>query len=181
LTLEQTPLTQGNKIYRMLWCVVWLLACRWTPVFLFSWRRFILILFGAHIEKTALVYPSVNIWSPLNLYLCSGSCLGPHVNFYNVAKITVGHDTIISQNTTLCSASRKLDDSEILLSSPIVIGKKVWIAMEAFVGPGVTIGEYSVVYARSVVVKNLSNGDIVAGNPAKKVKQNILENSEHEK
>ena len=60
MTLEQTPLTQGNKIYRMLWCVVWLLACRWTPVFLFSWRRFILILFGAHIEKTALVFVKDN-------------------------------------------------------------------------------------------------------------------------
>jgi putative colanic acid biosynthesis acetyltransferase WcaF len=169
--LEKTILSLRNKTYRTIWKFTWFLLCSWTPVFLFSWRRCILILFGAKIEKGACVYPNVKIWDPRNVNLLKNSCLGPYVNFYNVAEIKVGEASIISQYSTLCSASRQLNDFDILLTANIEIGKSVWIAMEAFVGPGIQIGNDAVIYARSVVVKDVPEGSIVAGNPAKEVKK----------
>lgn len=50
---------------------------------------------------------------------------------------------------------------------PIRIGRNVWIGFESCVLPGVTIGEGSVVGARSVVVEDVQPYTLVAGNPAR--------------
>ncbi len=50
---------------------------------------------------------------------------------------------------------------------PIRVGRNVWIGFDACVLPGVTIGEGSVVGARSVVVEDVPPYSVVAGNPAR--------------
>ena len=55
-------------------------------------------------------------------------------------------------------------------SAPIIIEDKVWIGMDALILKGVTIGEGSVVAARSVVTKDVPPYSLVAGNPARVVK-----------
>ncbi len=54
---------------------------------------------------------------------------------------------------------------------PVRIGRNVWIGHEAVVLPGVTIGEGSVVGARSVVAGDVPAFCIVAGNPARLVRR----------
>lgn len=54
---------------------------------------------------------------------------------------------------------------------PILIQDNVWIGFDACVLPGVTIGEGAVVGARSVVVENVPPYTVVAGNPARVVRQ----------
>jgi len=51
-----------------------------------------------------------------------------------------------------------------------VIKDNVWIAADAFVGPGLTIENNVVVYARAVVVNNIGEGKVVGGNPARVLK-----------
>lgn len=55
-------------------------------------------------------------------------------------------------------------------SAPIRIEDKVWIGMDVLVLKGVTVGEGSVVAARSVVTKDVPPYSLVAGNPARVVK-----------
>lgn len=55
-------------------------------------------------------------------------------------------------------------------SAPIIIEDKVWIGMDVLVLKGVTIGEGSVVAARSVVTKKVPPHSLIAGNPARVVK-----------
>ena len=67
------------------------------------------------------------------------------------------------------------------ISKPVVIKTGVWIASFAIILPGVEIGEYSVVAAGSVVRGNIPPYVLVAGNPAKIVKdlnphKRVLEN-----
>lgn len=59
---------------------------------------------------------------------------------------------------------------EVVNSKPIVINNHVWIGAEALILKGVTIGEGSIVGARSVVTKDVPPHTIVAGNPAKVVR-----------
>lgn len=55
-------------------------------------------------------------------------------------------------------------------SAPIRIEDKVWIGMDVLILKGVTIGEGSVVAARSVVTKSAPPYSLIAGNPARVVK-----------
>jgi putative colanic acid biosynthesis acetyltransferase WcaF len=54
-----------------------------------------------------------------------------------------------------------------LIKAPVTIGDGVWICADAFVGPGVTIGARAVVGARAVAVRDVAEGKIVVGNPAR--------------
>ena len=56
-------------------------------------------------------------------------------------------------------------------AKPIQIGPNVWIGFDSCVLPGVTIGEGSVVGARSVVAESVPPFTIVAGNPARRVRE----------
>ena len=60
---------------------------------------------------------------------------------------------------------------ELSQSAPIVIGDGVWIGGNSLIMKGVTIGDGAIVASCSVVVKDVEPFTIVAGNPAKKVKQ----------
>jgi putative colanic acid biosynthesis acetyltransferase WcaF len=56
-----------------------------------------------------------------------------------------------------------------LLKLPISIGTDCWICADAFIGPGLTIGDHSIVAARAVVVKPVPPGTIIGGNPARQI------------
>ena len=115
----------------------------------------------------AHIYPSVKIFNPKMLKMGENSCLAPNTICFNVAMITLGDKATISQNCHLCSASRKYNDfSMSLISLPIIIEKRTWVAADSFIGPGVKVKECSVVLARSVVLKNIPSYSIVQGNPA---------------
>ena len=82
---------------------------------------------------------------------------------------------MISQDTTLCSASHDISDEMFqLVVKPIVIKDYAWVAAEAFVGMGVTIGEGAVVGARAAVFKDVEPWTVVGGNPAKYIKKRII-------
>ncbi|HHG9510443.1 TPA: DapH/DapD/GlmU-related protein [Citrobacter amalonaticus] len=56
-------------------------------------------------------------------------------------------------------------------SAPIVIEDNVWIGFQAAILKGVTIGEGAIVAAKAVVTKNVPAWSVVAGNPARVVKE----------
>ncbi|EOZ9389284.1 DapH/DapD/GlmU-related protein [Enterobacter cancerogenus] len=60
-------------------------------------------------------------------------------------------------------------------SAPIVIGDNVWIGFQAAILKGVTVGEGAIIAAKAVVTKNVPAWSVVAGNPAKVVKELPIE------
>jgi acetyltransferase-like isoleucine patch superfamily enzyme len=58
-------------------------------------------------------------------------------------------------------------------NKPIVIEDNVWIGCNVIILKGVTIGAGSIVAAGSIVTKNVPADSIVAGNPAKVIKENV--------
>jgi len=170
-------ITLINKIYRLSWRFVWFFLASWTPVYFNKWRLFILNIFGAKVSYKSIVYSNVKIWSPKNLSIGDYSCLGPKVDFYNVAPVTIGKYSTISQRTFVCTASHDynqaiIDDNLMdLIIGPISINDYCWVAAEAFIGPDITIDYGAVVLARSVVTKNLERMSVYAGNPSRLVKK----------
>ena len=162
----------GNRLYRLIWNIAWALLASWTPPFLHAWRRHVLGLFGAKLHPTAFVYPSARIWYPPNLSMAEHSCLGRRVTCYSMAEITIGAYATISQGAHLCAGTHDTDDPNFqLLTKPITIGPNAWIAAEAFVGPGVTIGEGAVLGARGVAFKSLAPWTIYGGNPVRQIRK----------
>lgn len=158
----------GNRLYRALFAIVWALLCAWNPRgTLWRWRVLVLRAFGARIRWSARVYPTARIWSPANLVMEARACLGPGVECYSMARITIGSDAVVSQRAHLCAGSHDLASDEFqLIVRPIDIGRRAWIAAEAFVGPGVRIGAGAVLGARGVAFKDLVAGGVYLGNPA---------------
>jgi putative colanic acid biosynthesis acetyltransferase WcaF len=156
-----------SKSGRLLWSVAWLFLFRPSPRPFHGWRRLILRLFGAKVGEKAMPYPGARIWAPWNLVMGDNSVLGDGVDCYSVDRITLEPGAVVSQRAFLCSASRDYDDERFpLLTAPIDIGCNAWVAAEAFIGPGVTLGSGAVVYARAVVTRDVDPKAIVAGNPA---------------
>ena len=60
-----------------------------------------------------------------------------------------------------------------LITKPVFIDDFAWIAAEAFVHPGVQIGEGCVIGARSVVVNDMPAWTICSGFPCKPIKERI--------
>jgi galactoside O-acetyltransferase len=60
---------------------------------------------------------------------------------------------------------------EMVKSAPIKICDKVWIGFNSIILKGVTIGEGAIVGAGSVVTKDVPAWTVVAGNPARVVKE----------
>jgi putative colanic acid biosynthesis acetyltransferase WcaF len=145
-----------------------LLFAAWTPPPASRWRLFLLSLFGAKVAPKAFVYGSARIWYPPHLEVGRYARISPFVTVYSVAKITVADYAIVSQGSTLCTASHDIEDPHFqTVARPITIGARAWVAAEAFVGPGVTVGEGAVLGAR---VRDLEPWTVYAGNPACRLK-----------
>lgn len=162
----------GNRIERVLWGMAWLVFARFTPPPLHGWRRLVLRAFGARIGHGARVHASVSIWLPRNLELGEQALIGPGVRLYNQGAIAIGAWTVISQRAHLCASSHRVDDPDFQLECrPIVVGQRCWVATEAFVGPGVTMGDGSVLAARGALFESTQVDGIYRGNPAALVRR----------
>lgn len=129
-------------------------------------------LLGAKIGRGVQVFPSARIMYPWLLEIGDRSVISWDVKVYNAGKITIGKNTVISQYSHLCAATHDYDSANfLLLKKPIFIGNNVWVAADAFIGPGVHISDGAVVAARAVVIKDVSSLTVVAGNPARQVKE----------
>ncbi|KUR75528.1 MULTISPECIES: acetyltransferase [Alphaproteobacteria] len=160
-----------NRVERTLWMVVWQCLGAWTPPPLHRWRALLLRGFGAKIAPGAKIYGSAIVWHPANLTLGSGSVIGPRVRVYNQGAITIGANSVISQGAHLCASSHDYDDPDFrLILKPIVIGDHVWVAADAFVGPGVSINDGAVLGARAVAVRDVDAWTVQGGNPARLIR-----------
>jgi putative colanic acid biosynthesis acetyltransferase WcaF len=170
-----SPWSRQEKVLRLCWILAEGTLFRWSPRGCFRWRNGLLRLFGARIASgegpIPRVFPTVKIHFPWKLELAFGSLLGPGVRVYNLGNISLADGANVSQFTHLCSGTHDYAQWTMpLLFAPIRIGVNAWIAAECFIGPGVTIGELTVIGARSVVVKDQPDRMVCAGNPCRPIK-----------
>lgn len=161
-----------SRMRRALWNCAYIALFRFSPTPLHGWRRALLRLFGAKVGSGAHPYPKCRIWAPWNLTLGKNSCLADFVDCYCVAPIIVGAGSIVSQYSYLCAASHDYEDASFpTIAAPITVGAGCWIAADVFVGPGVSVGDGSVIGARSLVLRDVPPSTVWAGSPIRFLKQ----------
>jgi acetyltransferase-like isoleucine patch superfamily enzyme len=107
-------------------------------------------------------------------------------------RVEIGNDVMIAWGVTIVDhnshslrySERQGDTERWLLGTkdwssvkiaPVRIEDKAWIGFEAAILKGVIIGEGAIVAARAVVTKSVSAWTLVAGNPAKVVRELVAD------
>ena len=90
-------------------------------------------------------------------------------------RITIGDNVLIGPNVGIYTVNHAFNSKERAKgyerSLPVNIGDNVWIGGNVSILGGVTIGDDSIIAAGSVVTKDIPNGVIAAGNPAKVLRE----------
>jgi putative colanic acid biosynthesis acetyltransferase WcaF len=163
-----------NLVARAAWGVIWLALFRTSPRPFRAWRRFLLRCFGARIGRHVTVYPGVRVWAPWNLRILDHCWIGDEVDCYNVAEVRIGPNAVVSQRAFICTASHDYEDPAFAtIAAPVVVERGAWVAAEAFLAPGVTVGESAVVGARACVYRDVERWTVVGGNPARVIKRRV--------
>ena len=164
--------TLATRLYLLSWRMFGAVIFRHTPLCFGFLRRLLLRGYGSRIGCSAVIHPTCRIYSPRSLVIGERTCLAAEVDCYCVDDIILGDDVTVSQDAFLCTASHDIDRADRpLVTGPIRINRGAWIFARATILPGVTVGEGAVAAACSVVTRDIPAHAVVAGNPARIVRE----------
>ena len=129
---------------------------------------------------------SLGDYSVVESYSCINNAVGDviigdytRVGLHNtiIGPVKIGSHVNLAQGITVTALnhnfleSDKRIDEQGVSTTPVAIDDDVWIGANAVILPGVSIGTHSVVAAGAVVTKDVPPHSLVAGVPAKIIKQ----------
>lgn len=124
-------------------------------------------------EPTLELYFPVYI-SPLsNVQVGRNVAISAFVHIIANARVSIGDNSIIAsavQITTSTHDYRTRPYRSKRVDAPVTIGRNVWIGAGAVILPGVTLGDDCVVGAGSIVTRDVAPATVVAGNPARVIR-----------
>lgn len=116
----------------------------------------------------------IRIFDNAKLELGSGYLNG-FVQIVCAENIKIGNDVAIARDVIIRDTdAHDILDKEHRRNKPVKIGNHVWIGTRAIIMKGVTIGDGAIIGAGAIVTKNVPANSIVAGVPAKVIKENIV-------
>jgi acetyltransferase-like isoleucine patch superfamily enzyme len=132
-----------------------------------SLRLYLYRRIGMKVGKGCVIRRGVYLGSPNELELGDGSFIG-RASLYCTGGIRIGKNVNVSDGAVIITAKHDVNSPKFEAKyQPITIEDWAWIATNAIVLAGVTIGEGAVVAAGAVVTKDVAAYSVVGGNPAK--------------
>lgn len=120
----------------------------------------------------------VRLNNPIMISIGDDCYLGSGVQFYPWnACISIGNDVLIAAGVRMITRKHGFGmtgrpmSQQGYTNAPIVIEDDVWVGFGAVILPGVTIGRGSIVGAGAVVTKDVEPYTVVAGVPARVIKE----------
>jgi maltose O-acetyltransferase len=93
----------------------------------------------------------------------------------DVCEVRIGDNCFLAPGVHIYTATHPIDPFERIAGAeygkPVTIGNNVWIGGRAVINPGITIGDNVVVASGAIVTKDVPDNVVVAGNPARIIKQ----------
>lgn len=129
---------------------------------------------------------SLGDYSVIESFACINNAVGDvmigdhtRIGLHNtiIGPVDIGSHVNLAQGITVTALNHNFDDTEKRIdeqgvsTNPVTIEDDVWIGANAVILPGVTIGNHCVVAAGAVVTKDVPPHSLVAGVPAKVIKQ----------
>jgi len=99
--------------------------------------------------------------------------VGNNVEFHTGSRIEIGSYTAISWHSTLLGSDYHSAGDKGRATADIVVEDYAWVGCHFLILKGVTIGKGAIVGAGSVVTKDVPPHTLVAGNPARIIKENV--------
>ncbi|WP_136443997.1 putative colanic acid biosynthesis acetyltransferase [Pacificoceanicola onchidii] len=155
-----------SGLYVQLWWLVQAVLIGLSPQPLYGWRAWLWRRFGAEVGQGVKIRPSARVTYPWKVRLGDHVWIGDRAELYSLDRIEIGDNACISQDCYLCTGSHDPRSVDFRYDcAPIRIEPEVWLAAGCFVGPGVTVGLGTVIGARSLVLRDVPEGRMAAGNP----------------
>ena len=136
-----------------------------------------------HRGKHSVIHRSDSV---IESFVCINNAVGDviignytRIGLHNtiIGPVTIGNHVNLAQGITVTALNHNFEDSEKRIdeqgvsTTPVTISDDVWIGANAVILPGVHIGQHCVVAAGAVVTKDVPDHSLVAGVPAKIIKQ----------
>jgi maltose O-acetyltransferase len=127
------------------------------------------------IPQTSCIVPPFEASYGCHISIGNNSYINSGAIILDNGQVTIGDNVMIGPRIQIYTSSHALDAERRIagdeVANPVSISNKVWIGGGAIILPGVHIGEGAIIGAGSVVTKDVTNYDRVAGNPARSIKK----------
>ncbi len=135
-------------------------------------RKLFSKLIGKEVDSSFCLFPPFYTDCGRNITVGKNVFINMGCKFQDQGGITIGDGTLIGHNVVIATLNHGMNPSNRsnLHPSPVYIGENVWIGSGAIILPGVTIGHGAIVGAGAVVTKDVPENAVVAGVPAKIIK-----------
>jgi putative colanic acid biosynthesis acetyltransferase WcaF len=170
----------GGLLKRAAWFFVGqpILRAAWIPSS--GLRVQLLRMFGAQIGSGVVIKPAVDVKYPWHLVVGDHCWIGERTWIDNLTTVRLGSDVCVSQGAYFCTGNHDWTDPHFgLRIKRIQIGDGAWVGARSILTPGTVLGAGAVAAAGSVVVGNIPDFEIFAGNPAHFVKSRVLRPGPH--
>ena len=129
-------------------------------------------LFGYKVPDTFRVFPPFYTDFGRNIHVGRGVFINACCHFQDHGGVTIGDGSQIGHNVVFATLNHGIEPErrKYTVPAPIIVGKNVWIGSNSTILSGVTIGDNSIVGAGAVVTHDVPANAIVAGVPARKIK-----------
>lgn len=126
-------------------------------------------LLGNPVDGTFKLFPPFYTDFGKNITIGRNVFINACCHFQDHGGVTLGDGCLIGHNVVFATLNHgtAAEDRGAMYPAPIRLGKNVWVGSNSTILRGVTVGDNAIIAAGSVVTKDVAAGTVVAGVPAR--------------